>query len=903
MKTKLSLLFLVLISFSGFSQKNFWKLSKQEIDLEMIPKNRVPSNYVMYTINFQQVESYLKNAPHIYSASDSNIIFSVPDENGQPINFKIFKSGTMSKELADSAPQINTYRGVGIDNSATKASITTSIFGLQIGVYRIGKPVIVAQPATKDMQHYIVYSSDKLNPVSFQCGTKDDKQELDIPSSFSKISLVNDGKLRKYRFAVSTTGEYSIYHVNRAINAGTIPSNANDNQKKDVVLAAIVTTIDRLNTVYEVDFGIELELVASERNAIYLNPNTDPFDNSNPYAAADQRQIMRANTNALNNTIGSNNYDGGHAFTTFPGGGVSYLGVICYNNYKGASMTGLTNPIGDQYDIDFVSHEVGHSFDANHTFANANQRELDTSVEPGSGSTIMAYAGVSAPNVQMHSDPYFARASIQEIGNFITSSATCAQQINLGNHAPVITVSSHSGVKIPKSTPFILEASANDQDSDTVTFCWEGADIVTDSNISAYRPNSTYTSGPMFRSYSPKTIGTRMFPRIEDILDSSYSNEWEVLPSVSRNLSFSVVARDNHAGGGQSPYRNLSLQVDGAAGPFRVTSQSANTTWQQGSNYTITWNVAGTNAHNVNCSTVDIYFSTDAGLTFDTVLASNVPNNGSATITAPNNVDALYGIIMVKGHNNYFFDLAKGFIQIGNAQLVCNSTSSQNNLNLSIPDNNPTGLSTTLNVTEDVLISNVKINVNLAHTYIQDLIISIVSPSGTEVNLWSRQCGAEDNMNITFDDDGSAILCSNLTGNRTPNSPLAAIRNENARGTWTLKISDNGSRDTGHLNSWSINTCHVETSDITTQTAIQNLQIWPNPTQSNINIKFDLQDTNNKVKISLNDISGREILRKEYEANSTEFNQNINLNNLSKGIYLININNGKFNATKKLIIQ
>jgi len=900
MKTKLSLLFLVLISFSGFSQKNFWKISKQEIDLEMIPKNRIPSTYVMYTVNFNQVESYLRNAPHIYNASDSNIIFSVPDENGQAINLKIYKSGTMSKGLAASAPQIGTYRGVGIDNPTIKASITTSIFGLQIGIYRTGKPVLVAQPATKNMQNYIIYTADKLAPIPFQCGTKDDQHELKTPTNFSKSSLVNDGVLRKYRFAVGTTGEYSAYHVNRAINAGSIPSNATDTQKKDAVLAAVVTTIDRLNTVYEVDFGVELVLVSNEKNAIQLDAANDPYDNG------DQMQMLNANTNALNAAIGSSNYDGGHLFSTYPGGGVSGLGVICgVNSYygKAASITGLENPIGDHYDIDFVAHEVGHAFSANHTFANANQRNLPTSVEPGSGSTIMAYAGVSAPNVQMHSDAYFSKASIYEIGSFISNYATCAQVVNLGNHAPVITVNTHNGVKIPKSTPFILEASASDQDGDMVTYCWEGADIVTDNNINDYRPYSTYTTGPMFRSYSPKTVGTRMFPKIDDILDSSYGNEWEVLPSVARNLSFSVVARDNHAGGGQSPYSNLNLQVDGTAGPFRVTSQSTNTTWQQGSNYTITWNVAGTDANDVNCSTVDILFSTDGGLTFDTVLASNVPNNGSATITTPNNLEAYYGVIMVKGHNNYFFDLAKGFIQIGGAHLACNNTNSANNLNLSIPDNDPSGLSTTLNVTEDVIISSIKINVNLNHTYVQDLIISIVSPSGTEVSLWNRQCSGEDNINVTFDDDGSAISCASLTGNRLPNSPLSVFKNDNARGIWTLKISDNGAVDTGALNSWSINTCHVETSDIATQTAIKNLQIWPNPTQNNVNIKFDLQDINSKVKVSLTDMSGREIIRKEYEVNSAEFNQNINLTNFSKGIYLININNGKFNSAKKLIIR
>ena len=893
MKTKLSLLLLVLISFSGFSQKNFWESSKEKIDLEVVPENRIPSTYHIYRIDFNQVENYLKNAPHIFSTTNSNITFSIPDENGQPINLRIYKSGTMSEELAASAPQIGAYRGVGIDNPAIKASITTSVFGLQIGVYRIGKPVLVAQPATKNMQNYIIYSVDKLAPIPFHCATEDN-HELDIPSDFSRSSFVNDGVLRKYRFAVGTTGEYSTYHVNRAIAAGTIPSNPTDAQKKDAVLAAVVTTIDRLNTVYEVDFGVELELVSNERNAIQLDAANDPYDNGS------QSQMLGANTNALNAAIGSSNYDGGHLFSTYPGGGVSGLGIIC-GSYKGRSITGLQNPVGDHYDIDFVAHEVGHAFHANHTFANANQRNLSTSVEPGSGSTIMAYAGVSAPNVQMHSDPYFAKISIQEIGIFITSGATCAQQINLGNHAPVITLVNNASAKIPKSTPFILEASATDQDGDTVTFCWEGGDIVTDNTINNYEPSSTYTTGPMFRSYSPTTKGWRMFPRKQNILDNSYGSQWEVLPSVSRNLFFTVVARDNHTGGGQSPSASLGFSVDANAGPFRVTSQSTNTIWSHGSTQTITWNVAGTNAGQVNCATVDIFLSSDGGDTFDTQLATNVPNNGSATITVPNNINTASGIIMVKAHGNYFFDLAKGTITVGNVQVICQTTSSNNNLNLSIPDNSAAGVTSTINVPDNVSIQDININVNITHTYVQDLKISVISPSGTEKLLWNRNCGSEDNLNITFDDAGNAIVCADLTGARIPSQALSDFNNQNAQGTWTLKISDNYAGDTGQLNNWSVNVCHVEGN--VNKNDIQNLQVWPNPTSDNVNVKFDIKDTQNNVEILLNDISGREIIRKVYETNSGSFNQNINLNNLSKGIYLINIKNGKFNSTKKLIIQ
>ncbi|MDC0231145.1 M12 family metallo-peptidase [Aureispira] len=617
----------------------------------------IPEQYQTWVLDLMVLREKLNQAPFTGS-NDVKVkpaFLDIPWPDGSIKTFQIIESPIMEKGLMEKFPQIKTYVGSEVSDPSKYIRFDFTPKGFHGMILTAGEGTVYIDPYSYgggDIHHYISYYKKDFTPVSGKemiCGVngsavnKEDFKPSGMGTAFGSCEL------RTYRLALAATGEYTQFH------GGTVGA----------ALSAQVTTMNRVNGVYERDLAIRMNIIANNNLIIYTNSSSDPYSNNNGGTMLGQNQT---NIDAV---IGSSNYDIGHVFST-GGGGIAQLYSPCTSN-KARGVTGSFAPVGDPFDIDYVCHEMGHQFGGNHTQNNNCQRNNATAMEPGSASSIMGYAGICPPNVQSNSDDHFHGISLQEIGAFVTSSFhTCPTKTTLSNNAPTVTGTNGAGVTIPGSTPFALTAIATDPDANTLTYCWEQMN-----NGTSYPmpPSSSSTGGPNFRSFSPSTSPTRYFPNLPDVLAGS-SPTWEVLSSVSRTMNFRVSVRDNAFGGGCTDHDDITISIDGSSGPFIVTYPSnTGIAWTGNSSEIVTWNVAGSDVAPVSCASVDILLSTDGGLTYPTVLATSVTNDGSQAVTVPN-VGTATARIMVICSNGTFFDVSNNNFSINVA--TCNVTTSLN---------------------------------------------------------------------------------------------------------------------------------------------------------------------------------------------------------------------------------
>jgi len=640
-------LFLILFCSISFAQnERFW----QSTTVNNIPEqNRISysgsiKNPIYLSLNIDALKSTLSAAPGRFSENVSAVKIDIPNPEGGFDIFEIYSTPTMAKSMADNLPEIKSYVGYNVSDRKHSLRITITPQGFYAMTTGSETGQTFINPYAKDSNVYILFSKQHLEKDvldNFSCEVLEEA-EYEIKSAQGLPKFIDDGILRQYRFGVASTVEYSNFHWQAA---GVSPG-APDTDKKAAVQAAMVVTMDRVNEIYERDLGVTMQFISNNQDVIYLgNTSSDPYTNNDGFAMLSENQTV------FNNVIGAANYDIGHVFST-GGGGIASLNSVCSSG-KARGVTGLPNPVGEPFDIDYVAHEIGHQFGANHTQNNNCQRNNPTAMEPGSANTIMGYAGICSPNVQNNSDAMFHYISISEISNSFVNNGTggCAQNINISNTAPVIQTLPN--YVIPRNTPFRLEADATDVNGDNLTYSWEQID----NEIATMPPIASSTGGPSFRTFLPTTDPIRYFPGLPTLLANNYSNTWEVLPNVNRDLNFAVVVRDNNALGGQVSTQSTTLTVDASTGPFRVTSQnSSGIVWLTGSSETITWDVANTNSGTVNALEVDIYLSTDGGLTYSTAVLQNTPNDGTENIIVPN-IETSNARLMVKASDNVFFDI------------------------------------------------------------------------------------------------------------------------------------------------------------------------------------------------------------------------------------------------------
>ncbi|PKV51016.1 putative secreted protein (Por secretion system target) [Aquimarina sp. MAR_2010_214] len=643
MKTRLFLFVSLFIVGHVFAQgNNPWQRTSSAKSLTIIKtKADLPSN-TLFDLNIEVLKKALQNSQlRGKSSNGSTVIMQFPNEQGNMESYSIVEAPVMHPDLAAKYPEIKSYAGQGIDDPTATIRFSIAPSGLQSMRLSGNSKAVFIEPYTTSGSVYTIYSRDQRTGTIDRLNCSVDENTPDF-SNKSGINQKNadDGVLRTFKLAVSTTGEYTQFH------GGT----------KAGAMAAINATMTRVNGIYETDFGVTMVLIANNDAVVYTNANTDP------YTGSYNSQLQ----STLTSVIGEANYDIGHVFVlATKNGNAGCIGCVCKNGQKGSGFSSRNTPQGDIYDVDYVAHEMGHQFGGNHTFTFTSDASSSIQVEPGSGTTIMGYAGITdRPNtppdqqtdVQQNSDPYFHAVTIQQITNYVKST-TCQTNTNTGNAIP--TANAGADYTVPKGTAFVLTGQGTDANSsDALTYCWEQID----GRVGTF-PGPTVTSGVAFRSYTPTASNQRYFPRLQTIKTGATSWKWEAVPDVTRALNFRLTVRDNKAGGGANNSDNMKVNVTASAGPFVVNVPNTNVSWSAGSTQTVTWNVAGTTGNGINAANVDILLSTDGGDTYPTVIATAVPNDGSHSITVPNS-QGTQNRIMVKGSGNIFFDISNANFEI-----------------------------------------------------------------------------------------------------------------------------------------------------------------------------------------------------------------------------------------------
>jgi hypothetical protein len=648
--------------------QDYWKphtSNARIITDKAVARLAFPANFKLFDLTLTPLRNEAFKT--VGNASAHSTIISLPNADGQIEQFEIKEASNFEPALQARFPEIRAFSGKGITDKYATLKLSLSPQGIQAMVFRTEKENEFIEPYSADHTVYTVFKK-QARVLPWKCSTPEQQLATNIGNQLSNVTARSTGDAKTLRLAQSVTAEYSNYFG--ATSASQVA----------LVLAAVNATLTRCNGVYEKDLAIHLNLISATTNVFYYDPATDPYDDASTGAGGAWNSELQ---NTLTSVIGAANYDIGHLFGASGGGGnAGCIGCICVDNQKGSGFTSPADgiPQGDNFDIDYVVHEVGHQLGANHTFSMTNEG-TGVNVEPGSGITIMGYAGITDQDLAPHSIAIYHAASIAQIQANL-SSVTCPITTSIAGNNATPVASAGSNYTIPISTPFALTGSATDANAgDVLTYCWEQNDNASSSQTGANSVASpAKASGPNWISFPATTSPTRYFPKMETILAGGLVSgplpggdagaNTEALSSVSRTLHFRLTVRDNVTYSstapvtiGQTNFSDMTVTVTNSSGPFAVTSPNTAVSWPGNSSQTITWNVANTTAAPVSCANVKISISTDGGTTFSTLVAST-PNDGSEVVTIPN-TPTTTARIKVEAIGNIFFDISNTNFTIG----------------------------------------------------------------------------------------------------------------------------------------------------------------------------------------------------------------------------------------------
>ncbi|WP_421946698.1 reprolysin-like metallopeptidase [Phaeodactylibacter xiamenensis] len=648
------LLSLFVLSFAG-AQSGLWTdVSEQRIMLPVESEVAITATqYRTLALEYEPFVQQIANAPLAFTAAAQNAPAEIelPLPDGTTEKFEVVESRIMAPELAAKYPYIKAYTAISKDRPLVTARFEVTTKGISAGINTPEGRVHVEPYASHQNRYFISYYKrhQQLEEMpELTCGFDNHAEEMlaevhqERTRESEELSFRSTAgaalPLRTYRMALVCTGEFA------QGQGGTM----------DDVMSAYAVALNRMNEVFQSEVSVTMELIPDNDELIHLDPGTDPFNNANMGGA-----LLGQNQDFLNGAVGLNNFDIGHIFTggcTDVGGVVS--GAVCTpGKGRGVTCFSFSNVVAIVDRI--VTHEVGHQFSAGHSWNNCpgilEQLSSSNAYEPGSGSTIMSYAGSCGnQNIVTNNDDYYNIGSLEDFIGFsrVGTGSSCGTETITDNHEPVIQMDYEDGFFIPISTPFRLSASATDEDGDNLTYVWEQFDLGPVSPI-----GEPFGNAPLFRTFAPSPSGhTRTFPRLNKIINNNYDVS-EVLPTYSRDMTFQFVVRDNNVNHGSAVWQPVAFKADETAGPFVVLTGNENGfSWTGGDYREVTWDVANTTNARVNCQYVDVLLSVDGGFTYPYTLLEATPNDGSAFVDVPD-IATEDARIRIQASDNIFFDI------------------------------------------------------------------------------------------------------------------------------------------------------------------------------------------------------------------------------------------------------
>ena len=554
---------------------------------------------------------------------------TLPLPDGKEVTFSLQPYDLLPADLAAKYPGIRTFKGHDEANPVETGRVDLGPQGFHAMFSHQGRMVFV-DPLRNGEGYAVYYQQDAHSRL-------EEEADRVIGSKASKLArqvLVDGNERKRYVIAISAAGEYTQYH------GGTVEAG----------LGAITTLLNRVNEVYQRDVAAEFQLASGNDTIIFTDAATDPFFNGDDPSGSGLSDVdvnMQVQAVAQTQRLGA--FDIGHVVNT-GGGGLAGLGVLCTAE-KSAGMTGSSNPVGDAFFIDYVAHEIGHQFGADHTFngttgsCGGGNREASQAWEPGSGSSIMAYAGICGEeDLQANSLPYFHSKSIEQMRAHMATVSSCGTTQSLTNNAPQVAAGNDH--VIPANTPFVLKGAGTDLDNDALSYTWEQIDLGTESFSVASMVDDG--SRPLFRFVAPTSVPERTLPSLPSLLTNTLA-KGEAWPATNRDLNFRLTARDGKGGVSSD---DMKIQVVNTGKAFALTSPLV-TPLAAGQTQTIDWDVAGTNAAPINCSKVDLYMTRDEGVNW-TLLAGGQPNSGSASVAIPAGSDGTARLKVACSDNLFF---------------------------------------------------------------------------------------------------------------------------------------------------------------------------------------------------------------------------------------------------------